>query len=155
MPVKPHQIILIEPDSMRAEQIRSILAKNSSAVEFEVVSSMAEARLQVERFPSAMVFSAQSARELLGETDRDTETGGDIPSVGQAEAGSDSAKLATLSHALRGSLGVILNAVFLLKRKGAEDRVLFEKFLEIIKQETESAERILSEHLRSARVGPY
>jgi signal transduction histidine kinase len=54
-----------------------------------------------------------------------------------------------LSHALRGPLGVILNAAFLLKRKGTKDGAALEKYLTIIEEQAETVERMLSDHVRS------
>jgi hypothetical protein len=151
---KPNRILLIEPNPTRCNLLRSILAESSPALEFQVVSSLAEAKAQLDGSPSAMVFSALTLEKLPGDADGDAKAErndfDNLPAQ-QPETDDSAARHANFSHALRGSLGVIINAAFVLKRKGAEDQVLLEKYLDVIEQETMAAEQILSDHLRSAR----
>jgi signal transduction histidine kinase len=93
-----------------------------------VVSSDEEARSQFDNASPALVFAA--------ENDRTKQDG-------------YRKKSSQLSHSLRGPLSVILNAAFLLKRKGTKDDVVLEKYLTIIEQQAEAVERMLSDHLRS------
>jgi signal transduction histidine kinase len=154
MCIKPHRILLIEPDSTRGELIRAALAESPPALEFQVVSSLAEAQSQLDSSPPGMVFLSLSLQKLGSEAGGDAgaerKNFDNLPDR-QPETAGFAAQIANLSHALRGSLGVILNATFLLKRKGAEDQVLLEKYLDVIEQEAMAAGQILSDHAHSVQ----
>ena len=85
-----------------------------------------------------MVFSALPLEKLLSDAN------GEVA----AETVGSPQQLANLCHDLRGSLGVILNATFILKHKGAEDRNLLEKYLEVIEREISTADQLLSDLVR-------
>jgi hypothetical protein len=154
MSSKPHQIILIEPDSTRLKLIRSSLPESSSPLEFQVVSSQAEAQLHLDGSTSAMVFSVLSLPVLSdeagnAESEKSNSTGS-LPDQLQ-EAAILAPKLSKFSHALRGSLGVILNSTFLLKRKGAADHALLAQYLDVIENQVMAAQQILSDYAHSAK----
>jgi hypothetical protein len=152
---KSNRIILIEPDSTRLKLIRSALAESSSPLEFKVVSSQAEAQLHLDGSTSTMVFSALSLPVLSDEAGGNAEpeksnSTGSLPDQ-QQEAAILASKLSNFSHALRGSLGVILNSTFLLKRKGAADHALLAQYLDVIEQQVMTAQQILSDYVHSAK----
>jgi hypothetical protein len=126
MSTKPNRLVLIEPDSSRWELIRSVLANSSSGLGFEVVSNLSEAQPHVNGTPHPMVFSALSPVADPAEDDSKLE-------------------ISSFSHAMRGSLGIILNATFLLKRIKPDDVAQRENYLAMIEEEVKNMNKTLSD----------
>jgi hypothetical protein len=130
----PNRIILIEPDSARLERLRKLLAETPRRFSIQAVSNESEIEPSPDGESPAVFISPPSQQDFEGE-----------------KSGVKDPRLSSLSHALRGTLGVILNSVFLLKLKGGQDEALLEKYLDLIEQAVMDAQEILSSYANPAK----
>jgi signal transduction histidine kinase len=150
MDSKRTRIVLIEPDASRREYIRSALVDASPELEFQVLTDLSEMQSELEGALPALAFSTIHLQRQVGMPDALVAAGLEkYPEFPAKQSDSDEFKklVSRLSHDLRNPLGVIANAVYVLKRKGTEDAVILEKYLEIIEQETVAIEQILTDRV--------
>jgi hypothetical protein len=147
---RPDRIVLIEPDAARRELLLAILANRTAVAEIGVFSSEAEARSVPGDCRSAVLFAALSP---LGHPGKSHYRSLPVSDAGAALPAQDDglvAPLAQFAHAVRGSLSVILNSVFVLKRKGDDERILHE-FLDLIEHQVKALEPALADYVEHAR----
>jgi signal transduction histidine kinase len=147
---KRTRVVLIEPDASRREFIRSALVDASPELEFQVLSDLSEMQSELEGALPALAFSTVHLQQHAGPLGYPVASGLEKhPDFSAKNSDSDEFKklVSRLSHDLRNPLGVIANAVYVLKRKGAEDAVILEKYLEVIEQETMAIEQILTDRV--------
>jgi hypothetical protein len=147
----PHRILIIEPDTTRAQRLRSIVEESAPSAEFQVVASAAEARSLLEESRPTMLYSALPRASLPNETSGRNEP--DLCAADNPIAANDghAEQLAEFAHGLRNSLGIIQNSVFVLRLKGAGDNAALNEFLDLIEQQVETAGQALTDHV--GRVG--
>jgi hypothetical protein len=130
----PNRIILIEPDPARLERLRKLLAETPRLFSIQAVSNESEIEPSPDGKSPVVFISPPSQQDFEGEKSVIKDT-----------------RLSSLSHALRGTLGVILNTVFLLKLKGGQENAPLEKYFDNIEQAVMDAQEILSSYAHPAK----
>jgi hypothetical protein len=153
MCIKPHRILIIEPDTTRAQLLRSIVQESASAAEFQVVASAAEARSLLEESRPVMLYSALPFAEFPDEAGSRCEPELSAAANPPADNDGHAEQLAEFAHGLRGSLGIIQNSVFILRRKGAGDNPGLNEFLDLIEQQVSAVGQALTDHVGRASRG--
>lgn len=147
---KPDRIALIEADAARRELLRAIVTDSASAAKIQVFSSEAEARSQLDDCRSAIFFAALPPADRPAKSERRRQPPSGPAAKSLAEDDGSESPLADFAHAVRGSLGVIQNSVFVLKRKGSDEHILNE-FLELIEQQVKTLGPALADYVETVR----
>jgi hypothetical protein len=147
---KPNRIALIEPHAARRALLRAILADGAVAAQVGVFASEAEAQSPLEDGRATMFYTAPSPAGRATKNEHGSQPSTDAIADPFAKKDGLASPLADFAHAVRGSLGVIQNSVFVLRRKGADERVL-QEFLELIEQQVKTLEPALADYVERAR----